>query len=180
MALALAQEACLLQSDRGLVRGDVENELLRPRREVGPWRSGDDAADLTTKPKGRAGNRQIDLSDEDVGAWRPPQWRVAQGQVNRLTDLSGSGCTLRRTSDSYRLDGTPALRIVQAHTHKVQMKRSKQRIEEGAHDVGLLAVRPPGRQRQDGDQIVQAGTQPCDVLGRIVAGRVHLTRPSRR
>ena len=62
-SLLLAQKR-LLQTYRRLVRGHIQNDPLRLRREVGPSTSGGDDADLATNPEGRACNRQVDLSDE--------------------------------------------------------------------------------------------------------------------
>ena len=62
-SLLLSQKR-LLQTDRRLVRGHIQNDPLRLRREVGPSTCGGDEADLTTNLERRACNRQVDPSDE--------------------------------------------------------------------------------------------------------------------
>ena len=145
----LLQQARLLQPDRGLVRGDIEQKPFRDGREVESPGSCDDDAELTVEAQsgGREGN-------------------------------VGSGCSSQRVADAHRLDRRPAFRIVQPHTHECQPEHAEQRVGERAHDLTRFAARGQGRQRHDAGQIVETVTQPRDFLGRRFVSRVH-RRPFR-
>jgi hypothetical protein len=61
-AALLAEEPRLLQRDRGVVRGDLQEEALGVAREVGASERGGDDADVVAKPEPQPHERDLDAA----------------------------------------------------------------------------------------------------------------------
>ncbi len=70
VARAFVQETCLLQADRGLVRGNIEKHSFRVGRKVDPRRSSKDDADLALKPQTGGHDGHLSIADQHPCARR--------------------------------------------------------------------------------------------------------------
>ena len=135
----------------------------------------------TMMPISPSSPRRADATDSRRRQWTPGarerrvQWRIAQRGVDRLTDLSRSGCSFQRSSDSNHFNGSRRPRDRSAEQTQKPGGAFNQRVQQGAAQSGRLAARPEGRQSHDADQIIQTDTQSVDFIGCRFEWCVHVS-----
>jgi hypothetical protein len=157
-AALLAQAVRLVQPDRRVVRGDVEQQPLGRRGEVGPPTRGHDDAELRLKPEPRRREAHVVAPDRQARARGPPRRFGAERGVEHLANLGRPGVRSERTTDSGEVDGGAARRVLQSDEHEREAEHLAERVQQRADDLWRLGVRPERRERGDADQIVEAAT----------------------
>ena len=89
--LLLAQEPCLLQSDRGLIGRDAQNEILGLSRKINAPRPCDEDAELALQPEPQGRDRELAAFDGDPSLCRPLLLVVSKPAVEQLADLARLG-----------------------------------------------------------------------------------------
>ena len=122
--LLFAQEPCLMQPDRRLIRRYAQKKPLGLPGEIRSLRPCDDDADFTLQPQPQGHDRNVSVSNRIPSRARPFLWIISQPAVEQLADLLRPRLRFSRLSDPDHLDGRLAGRVFQSHIDEIQVEHA--------------------------------------------------------
>src|SRR6266480_4441643 len=76
-------------------------------------------------------------------------------------------------SESHHFEGRPAGRILQPDISEIQAQHLRQHVEQSTDNLGRLSATPDGGKRLNADQVVDAGLEALNLIGRLLDLRFH-------
>src|SRR6267154_2669227 len=157
--LLLAQEPCLLQPDRRLIRRCPQKKSLGLPWKIGSLRPCYYDADFIPKPQSQWHDRNVSVSNRVPYQQRPFLWVVFQTGLEELTDLLRRRLQISGLSEPEHLDGRLANPIFQPRIGKVQTQHAYQHVEQRTDNLRWLLAGPHGGKGLDTDQIIDTALQ---------------------